>query len=91
MTCKKTTPCCRGRARPAGSSKHLLFDLAAKDIREGGLRLHDETTFWQLTAIDGATPGCAPGQHDGTGPGLGARDPAGGRDQVGRRKGAKSG
>jgi len=47
-----------------GASKSMLFDLAAKDIREGGLRLHDETTFWQLTAIDGATLAAPPGQHD---------------------------
>ena len=76
-----------------GASKSMLFDLAAKDIREGGLRLHDETTFWQLTAIDGATLAAPPGQHDDraiacvlalaalrsctTEPGLCARDPAG--------------
>ena len=47
-----------------GASKHLMFDQAAKDIREGGLRLHDETTFWQLTSIDGATLAAPPGQHD---------------------------
>ena len=47
-----------------GASKSMLFDLAAKDIRERGLRLHDETTFWQLTAIDGATLAAPPGQHD---------------------------
>ena len=47
-----------------GASKSMLFDLAAKDIREGGLRLHDETTYWQLTAIDGATLAAPPGQHD---------------------------
>ena len=47
-----------------GASKHLLFDQAAKDIREGGLRLHDETTYWQLTSIDGATLAAPPGQHD---------------------------
>jgi hypothetical protein len=34
-----------------GASKSMLFDLAAKDIREGGPRLHDETTYWQLTAM----------------------------------------
>ena len=42
----------------------MLFDLATKDIREGGLRLHDETTYWQLTAIDGATLAAPSGQHD---------------------------
>jgi hypothetical protein len=47
-----------------GASKSMLFDLAAKDIREGGLRLHDETSYWQLTAIDGATLAAPPGQHD---------------------------
>ena len=47
-----------------GASKHLLFDRAAKDIREGGLKLHDETTYWQLTSIDGATLAAPPGQHD---------------------------
>lgn len=47
-----------------GASKHLLFDQAAKDIREGGLRLHDETTYWQLISIDGATLAAPPGQHD---------------------------
>ncbi len=47
-----------------GSSKHQLFDWAAKDIREGGLKLHDETTYWQLTSIDGATLAAPPGQHD---------------------------
>jgi len=47
-----------------GASKHLLFDHAAKDMREGGLRLHDATTYWQLTAIDGATLAAPPGQHD---------------------------
>jgi hypothetical protein len=41
-----------------------MFDRAAKDIREGGLRLHDETTYWQLTSIDGATLAAPPGQHD---------------------------
>jgi len=47
-----------------GASKSLLCDLAAKDIREGGLRLHDERTYWQLTALDGATLAAPPGQHD---------------------------
>lgn len=47
-----------------GASKHLLFDQAAKDIREGGLRLHDDTTCWQLTSIDGATLAAPSGQHD---------------------------
>ena len=47
-----------------GASKHLMFDQAAKDIREGGLRLHDETTTWQLTSIDGATLAAPRGQHD---------------------------
>jgi hypothetical protein len=47
-----------------GFSKHLMFDQAAKDIREGGLRLHDETTTWQLTSMDGATLAAPPGQHD---------------------------
>jgi hypothetical protein len=47
-----------------GASKHLMFDQAAKDIREGGLRLHDETTYYQLTSIDGATLAAPPGQHD---------------------------
>ena len=47
-----------------GASKHLMFDQAAKDMREGGLRLHDATTYWQLTAIDGATLAAPPGQHD---------------------------
>jgi len=47
-----------------GASKHLMFDQAAKDIREGGLRLHDETTYWQLLSIDGATLAAPPGQHD---------------------------
>jgi len=47
-----------------GASKSILFDRATTDIREGGLRLHDETTFWQLTAIDGATLAAPPGQHD---------------------------
>jgi hypothetical protein len=41
-----------------------MFDLAAKDMREGGLRLHDETTVWQLASIDGATLAAPPGQHD---------------------------
>jgi hypothetical protein len=47
-----------------GASKHLMFDQAAKDIREGGLRLRDETTYGQLTSIDGATLAAPPGQHD---------------------------
>jgi hypothetical protein len=47
-----------------GASKHLMFDQAAKDIREGGLRLHDEATVWQLASIDGATLSAPPGQHD---------------------------
>ena len=47
-----------------GASKHLMFDQAAKDMREGGLRLHDATTTWQLTSIDGATLAAPPGQHD---------------------------
>ena len=47
-----------------GDSKPLLFDQAAKDIREGGLRLHDETTYYQLLSIDGATLAAPPGQHD---------------------------
>jgi hypothetical protein len=47
-----------------GASKHLMFDQAAKDIRQGGLRLHDETTYWQLASIDGATLSAPPGQHD---------------------------
>jgi hypothetical protein len=47
-----------------GASKHRMFDQAAKDIREGGLRLHDETTYWQLASIDGATLAAPPGQHD---------------------------
>jgi hypothetical protein len=47
-----------------GASKHLMFDRAAKDIREGGLRLHDETTYWQLISIDGAALAAPPGQHD---------------------------
>jgi hypothetical protein len=47
-----------------GASKHQMFDQAAKDIREGGLRLHDETTVWQLTSIDGATLAAPRGQHD---------------------------
>ena len=48
-----------------GASKHLMFDQAAKDMREGGLRLHDATTTWQLTAMDGgATLAAPPGQHD---------------------------
>lgn len=47
-----------------GANKHLLFDQAAKDIREGGLRLHDETTYWQLAALDGAALAAPPGQHD---------------------------
>jgi hypothetical protein len=47
-----------------GGSKHLMFDQAAKDIREGGLRLHDETTYYQLASIDGATLAAPPGQHD---------------------------
>ena len=41
-----------------------MFDQAAKDIREGGLKLHDPTTYWQLASIDGATLSAPPGQHD---------------------------
>jgi hypothetical protein len=52
-----------GWATTAGS-KSIMFDLASKDIREGELRLHDETTYWQLTAIDGATLAAPSGQHD---------------------------
>ncbi len=47
-----------------GANKHLLFDQAARDMREGELRLHDELTYWQLAAIDGATLAAPPGQHD---------------------------
>ena len=84
-----------------GASKSMLFDLAAKDIRVGGLRLHDETTFWQLTAIAGATLAAPSGQHDDRaiacvlalaalrscrpGPRLRAHDPAGGRDIMASR------
>ena len=46
------------------ASKHLAFDQAAGDMRESELRLHDETTYWQLAAIDGATLAAPPGQHD---------------------------
>ncbi len=47
-----------------GAAKHVAFDLAAADIREGRLRLHDEATCWQLAGIDGATLAAPPGQHD---------------------------
>ena len=52
-----------GRGK-TGASKHILFDQAAGDIREGGLRLHDPTTYWQLASIDGAGLAAPPGQHD---------------------------
>ena len=38
----------------------MLFDLAAKDIREGGLRLHDETTYLATHGDRWRHPGCAP-------------------------------
>lgn len=47
-----------------GASKHMAFDHAAATIREGGLLLRDERTFFQMAAIDGNTLKAPPGQHD---------------------------
>jgi hypothetical protein len=47
-----------------GASKHTAFDHAAAMIREGGLIIHDETTFLQMAAVDGRTLQAPVGQHD---------------------------
>jgi hypothetical protein len=47
-----------------GASKPLAFDEAVEQIRDGGLRLHDETTFYQLASIDGVTLKAPLGQRD---------------------------
>ena len=47
-----------------GASKHMAFDHAAATIREGGLILHDEKTFFQMASVDGNTLKAPPGQHD---------------------------
>ena len=59
----------RGRDHEAGwmttgASKHMAFDHAAAVIREGGLILRDETTFFQMAAVDGNTLKAPPGQRD---------------------------
>ena len=47
-----------------GASKPVAFDHAAATIREGGLALHDETTYFQMASVDGNTLKAPPGQHD---------------------------
>lgn len=47
-----------------GANKHMAFAEAVEQIRDGGLRLHDETTYYQLAGIDGVTLQAPPGEHD---------------------------